>query len=100
MSSNPPNYRDLYFEHKVLTRINGEPNFGSLHHLLMQLKANAVSVPTTLGGGSHGFIGIILSGPTYATLALFTPFALLAKPPLTALSSPCVSLRLPPFTAL
>ena len=42
--------------------------------MLLQLKENVVSVPCTLGGGAHGFIGIILSAPTYATLAPNTPF--------------------------
>ena len=76
MSSTPTHYRDLYFEHKNLTRISGEPTFASLHKMLLELKANAVSVPSTLGGGAHGFIGVILSGPTYATLAPMTPFVI------------------------
>ena len=75
LSSSLTDYRDLYFEHKNLTRISGEPTFVMLHQLLLELKANAVSVPSTLGGGAHGFIGINLSGPTYAILALpMTPF--------------------------
>ena len=67
-------YRDLYFEHKNLTRISSEPTFATLHQLLLELKANAVSVPSTLGGGAHGFIGIILSAVTYVTLAPMPPF--------------------------
>ena len=80
MSSTPTHYRDLYFEHKNLTRISGEPTFASLHKMLLELKANAVSVPSTLGGGAHGFIGVILSGPTYATLAPMTPFVIPVHP--------------------
>ena len=80
MSSNPPNYKDLYFEYKVLTRINGEPDFASLHHLLLQLKANAISVPCHIGGGAHGFVGIILLLATYATLTTFTPFVIPLHP--------------------
>ena len=80
MSSNPPNYRELYFEHKLLKRINGEPNFFSLHYLLIELKANAGSVPTTLGGGAHGFIGMIISPATYFTIAPNTPFIISVHP--------------------
>ena len=76
MSSNPPNYRELYFEHRLLTRINGKPNFFSLNYLLIELKANAGSVPTTLGEGAHGFIGMIISPATYSTIAPNTPFVM------------------------
>ena len=42
--------------------------------MLTQLKANASSVPTNLGGGGHRFIGAILSPASYHTLAPLTPF--------------------------
>ena len=74
LSSSLTNYRDLHFEHKNLKRISGEPTFATLHQLLLELKANTVSVPSTLGGGGHVFIGIILSEPTYTTLAPMMPF--------------------------
>ena len=74
MSSTPTHYRDLYFEHTHLTQISGEPSFSSLHRILLDLKANTVSAPSTLGGGSQDFIGIILSNPAYTTLKPMTPF--------------------------
>ena len=74
MSSNTNHHRDLYFEHKKLKRISGEPIFAIPHKILLELKATAVSVPSQLGGGFHGFIGIILSNPTYATLAPMNSF--------------------------
>ena len=74
MLSNTTHYRNLYFEHNNLTRISGEPTFASLHNILLELKANAVSVPSQLGGGAHSFIGIVLFNPTYATLVPMTPF--------------------------
>ena len=73
LSSNTTHYRDLYFEQKKLSRISGEPSFTSLQQVLLELKANALSVPSQLGGGAYGFIGIIIFDPTYATLALMTP---------------------------
>ena len=52
-----------------MPRILGEPSFTSLHDLLRQLKANAFSVPCTLGGGSHDYVGTLLSPPAYASLS-------------------------------
>ena len=74
------NVRDLYFEFKELTPIVGEPEFDGLHQMLLEIKANLSSVPSTLGGGAHGYAGIILSAPTYANLAPGTPFLTPAHP--------------------
>ena len=52
-----------------LTPIVGEPTYATLKTLKDQLKANAASVPTTLGGGNHGYLGLILSPATYATIS-------------------------------
>ena len=55
------NYKDSYFENPVLTTIRGEPTYETLHHLRSELKANAISVPTTLGGVNHGYLGMVLT---------------------------------------
>ena len=52
-----------------LTPIVGEPTYATLKTLKDQLKANAASVPTTLGGGNHGYLGLILSPAAYATIS-------------------------------
>ena len=49
-----PNYRETLFEYPELTPIHGEPSYESLRVLYNQIKANARSVHTTLGGGQHG----------------------------------------------
>ena len=49
--------------------IIGEPTYATLKTLKDQLKANAASVPKTLGGGTHGYLGLILSPATYATIS-------------------------------
>ena len=74
MNTNNINLIDLYFEYKVLPRIVGEPTFGALHEMLKQLKANATSVPCTLGGGANGYLGILVSANQYNTVAPGTPF--------------------------
>ena len=53
----------------AITKITGEPNYESLKILKDELKANAASIPTTLGSGTHGYLGLILSPATYATVA-------------------------------
>ena len=51
-----------------ITTITGKPNYESLKTLKEQLKANAASIPTTLGGGNHGYLGLILSPAAYTTI--------------------------------
>ena len=68
MTSNT-NFKELYFEHKDIPRIVGEPSLTSLHEMLRRLKANASSVPCTLGGRAHGYVGTLLSPPAYASLS-------------------------------
>ena len=53
----------------AITKITGKPNYESLKNLKDELKANAASIPTTLGGGTHGYLGLILSPAAYATIA-------------------------------
>ena len=74
-STSSVNYKDSYFENPVLTAIRGEPTYETLHHLKNELKANASSVSTTLGGGNHGYLGMILTLAEYRRAAptyLFT----------------------------
>ena len=67
--SSIPNYRDTSFEYADLSHIHGEPTYDSLTILFNQLKANARSVRTSLGGGNHGYLGLLLSPAQYATIA-------------------------------
>ena len=52
--------------HQHLTRIVGEPDYSSLHTLYKEVKANAASVRSTLGGGRHGHLGMVISPTAYA----------------------------------
>jgi hypothetical protein len=70
-----PSVNDTYFQqHKVLTRIHGIPVYESLQLLTTEIKADAASVPTTLGGGLHGHLGLVVSDQKYATLANTVPW--------------------------
>ena len=72
MSNPSTNYRDV-FRHQTLTKIQGEPNFASLKTLGREVKANAKSVHSTLGGAAHGHLGLVLSPAQYALISA-TPF--------------------------
>ena len=67
------NYRTDYFQYENLTPIHGEPDFVSIQKLKNEVKANAQSVPSTLGGGNHGFLGLVLHPVEYALISN-TPF--------------------------
>jgi hypothetical protein len=67
------NYRKLFFEYTDLDRIHGEPNPENLLRFQKQLKANARSVYSNLGGGQHGHLFLVLSDTAYALISN-TPF--------------------------
>ena len=68
------NYIDSYFEHSVLTTICREPTYETPHHLNNELIANASSVPTTLGGGNHGYLVMVLTQADYHRISPNDPF--------------------------
>jgi hypothetical protein len=73
MSASSTNYRETVFAHHDLTQIQGEPTFSDLKLLTREIKANAMAVHSTLGGGAHGHLGLVLTPAQYATLSP-TPF--------------------------
>ena len=74
------NYRETHFPHAELTKIIGQPTYSSLHTLCIQLKANAMSVHSNLGGGRHGHLGLLLTNQAYALLSLI-PYVRPPYPP-------------------
>ena len=80
MSSNIPSIEDITNAFPTtITPITSKPNYALLKNLKDQLKANAASIPTTLGGGNHSYLGFILSPSAYATITT-TPFQELNYP--------------------
>ena len=77
MSTTAINYRETHFEYPELTRVHGEPTFESLITMENELKANAQTVYSDLGGGAHGYLGLVLPPPKYAMISN-VPFI---KPP-------------------
>ena len=54
-------YMSTYFEHPMLTKIHGEPDFSSLQRLENQIKVNLSSVNTNLGGEGNRHLGLTLT---------------------------------------
>ena len=67
-------YKTTHFEYPELTRIHGEPTTQNLITLQREIRANAITVHTTLGGGHHGHLGLVCSDATYATIPNAQPY--------------------------
>ena len=73
LSYSVKDYTNL-FQYKELDRIRGQPTLDSLTTLLRQVRINAQSVPTILGGGQYGYLALVLSDATYSALTNTAPF--------------------------
>lgn len=68
-------YANSYFKYKTPTPIHGTPSNKTLKRLKTELRANASSVECDLGGGDHGYLGLVLTDSEYARiLPTPTPF--------------------------
>ena len=63
-----------YFEYKELKKVEGEPTLDTILLLHRQVKRNAQSVPTTLGGGQLGYLALVILKEKYNTIPNSTPF--------------------------
>ena len=66
--TNDVDYKNHVFEFPELSRVIGEPSTASLITLLNEIKSNAMSVHSDLGGGENGHLGLVVSANTYQTL--------------------------------
>ena len=62
-------YVNTYFEYPALTRIHGQPSHPSLKIIKDEMKANASSVTSDLGGGSNGHLGLMLTQLEYSSVS-------------------------------
>ena len=79
MNNRVPNVKNVYFQHRVLTRVHSKPHFESLKILLDKIKASASSVTSNLGGGIYVHLGLLIYDTRYATLSA-TAFVNLVNP--------------------
>ena len=61
-------YAASYFKYKTPTPIRGVPTHKIIKRLKLELQANGSSVETDLGGGHHGYLGLICTDEEYATI--------------------------------
>ncbi len=57
------------FPIKALPVITGEPDYKLINNMIQDHYSNAASLPSTLGGGQHGHIRLVMSPILYATIA-------------------------------
>ena len=68
-------YKNNFFEHPELTRIVGEPNTATLITLQAEVRDNAQSVQSDLGGGENGHLGLVCTPEAYlALISTDTPY--------------------------
>ena len=73
MATGTVDYAASYFKYKTPTPIQGAPTNKTLKRLKQELRANASSVESDLGGGDHGYLGLVLTDAEYETISN-TPF--------------------------
>ena len=61
-------YATSFFKYKTPTPIHGAPTNKTLKRLKAELRANASSVESELGGGDHGYLGLVLTNMEYASI--------------------------------
>ena len=81
MPANAINYAATYFKYKTPTPIRGEPTHRALKRLKTELQANASLIESELGGGDHGYLGLVLSDAEYASVPGTIPFVPPQFPP-------------------
>ena len=69
MTNSSIDYINTQFEYPTLTRIHGQPNYPSLKIIKDEMKANASSVMSDLGGGANGHLGIMLTQLEYSSVS-------------------------------
>jgi hypothetical protein len=65
MAATNIDYIKTYFEFPTLTKVHGEPTYESLQEIKDEIKANAASVESELGGGVNGHLGLVLTPEEY-----------------------------------
>ena len=74
MSATNINYANTYFEFPELMKIHGAPNYPTLRIIKDEIKANAHSVVSNLGGGPHGHYGLVVDATEYAMVPGTIPY--------------------------
>jgi hypothetical protein len=81
MTSTNIDYIRNYFQYPELTPISGEPTYEALQEMKDQLKSNAATITTSLGGGQNGHLGLILTPTEYARISPTHPYVPMTTQP-------------------
>ena len=65
---------NIKFKHKELTPIRGLPTLDTILRLFREVKQNAQSVSTKLGGGQLGYLALVLKPQDYDKITISHPF--------------------------
>eukprot|EP00957_Ditylum_brightwellii_P048465 3677613-Ditylum_brightwellii.AAC.1 len=57
------------FLHPMLQWVEGEPDYAAINAIMQQLYENTVTIPSSLGGGAHGHIGLVMEPTLYSSLS-------------------------------
>jgi hypothetical protein len=57
------------FPHPVLPKVQGEPDYQTIHAIHKSIQANSRAIDTHLGGGTLGHLGLIVSDASYTMTA-------------------------------
>ena len=68
-------YVTTYFPYKIPTLVRGEPSYNDLKRIKTELRANASSVESDLGGGDHGYLFLISTDTEYLLIEGITETA-------------------------
>jgi hypothetical protein len=69
MTASTPDELIAGFPHTSLPKVTGEPTFEHLKVIRRLLNKNAMSVSSYVGGGRHGYLGIIMTNEEYLAIA-------------------------------
>lgn len=64
---------ELPFPHQILTKIDDETNAATIKQLEREVYANLRAIPSTLGGGDNGYLGLAMPAGAY-TIRAGVPF--------------------------
>ena len=62
------------FKHKDLTPIRGLPTLDTILRLFREVKQNAQSISSKLGGGQLGYLALVLKQQDYDNITISQPF--------------------------
>eukprot|EP00957_Ditylum_brightwellii_P082580 6279099-Ditylum_brightwellii.AAC.1 len=57
------------FLHPTLQWVEGKPDYAAINAIMQQLYENAATISSSLEGGAHGHIGLVMEQTLYASLS-------------------------------